>query len=141
MTAAKDLFIRKALQEYMTDVIAAMRREIQRRGLKDTGDLLESLSYNVYQRDAQGNGTLSFAEWGRMLDMGVGRGHPLGGLKNLEDALSQKRGKDRVRKPQQIYSPIAYGKLNGLIGELSYGFTEETKQAIIAELDASQHHS
>jgi len=129
-------FIQMALRQYMQDVIAAMKREIIRRNVRVTDELLTSLSYNVYQQDAGGAGGLSFAEWGRYIDMGVGRGHPIGGIAATADALKAKK-EPQVRKPVKIYSPIAYGQLNGLIGELMYGFTEETKALIKKELDAS----
>lgn len=128
-------FVQRCLDDYMRRVVEAMRREIVKRNVIDTGELLKSLSYAVYQK-AVGDGSagLSFAEWGRMIDMGVGRGHPLGGLKATREALGED---SKGRKPRKFYSPIAYGKLNGLMGDLLYGYTEETKAIIKKELDAA----
>jgi hypothetical protein len=130
----KIAFAQRAMAEYMKDVIEAMRREIIKRKVRHSDELLNSLAYNVYQQDAAAAGTLSFAEWGRFVDMGVGKGHPLGGIQATKDILTAKKG--NLRKPKKIYSPIAYGKLNGLIGDLMYGFTETTKALIKQELDA-----
>lgn len=121
----KLVFIAESLQQYFQDVTEAMRGEIIRTKSVETQTLLRSLSYRVYQQHAQGNGNLSFAEWGRFLDMGVRRGHPLGGIKATTQALEGKQKKAPV-KPRKIYSPVVYGHLNGLIGRLAYGFTEET---------------
>lgn len=130
-------FIRKALNDYMLAVESAMERSIQQAKAVDSGQLLNSLKHKIYQQYADGNGNLSFAEWGRYLDIGVGRGHPLGGLKNLSEYLTAKSNKrNRKRKPKKIYSPIVYGHLNGLIGDLSYGFTEETVARLKAEMES-----
>lgn len=126
-------FVQKVLQDYMQRVVNTMRKEIIRRNVRVTDDLLKSLSYKVYQQQADGNAALSFAEWGRMVDMGVGRGNPLSGLAGVRSTIKGKKG----RKPKKIYSPIAYGQLNGLMGDLLYGFTEETKTLIKNELNAN----
>lgn len=133
----KQAFVQRALAEYMQDVIRAMKREIIRRDVRVTDELLNSLSYNVYRQQHGAEGALSFAEWGRFIDMGVGRGHPLGGgVGATMDALTKTKV-GGSRKPNKIYSPIAYGKLNGLIGDLMYGYTEETIALIKKELDAT----
>lgn len=128
-------FIQKALKDYMTDVSQAMKQIIVRKNARDTDTLLNSLKFKTYQESAQGNADLSFAEWGRMLDMGVGKEHPLSGIAGTRNALNETRKKsERTRKPLKIYSPIVYGKLNGLIGDLAYGFTEETIQSLKAAM-------
>lgn len=132
-------FVRKALEDYSRRVVEAMRRELVRRNIQVTGDLLKSLSYKVYQQSADGNTNIDFAEWGRMVDMGVGRGHPLGGLKATKEVLQAKAGKGgMIRTPKKFYSPIAYGNLNGLIGDIAYGFTEETIAQLKQELNNAQ---
>lgn len=129
-------FINKALTDYMKEVSAAMEAAIQKTDAIDTKTLLQSIHYKVYQQTAQGNADLSFAEWGRFVDMGVGKGHPLGGIKNMSKLIERQTGKRKAkkRKPKKIYSPIVWGKLNGLYGDLSYGFTEETIASLKKEL-------
>lgn len=124
-------FINKALTDYMQSVIKRMKSVIIKKDVRFTDELLKSFHFNVFQSNADGNANLNFAEWGRMIDMGVGRGHPLGGIK----ATSELIDKAKQRKPVKIYSPIAYGQLNGLIGDLMYGFTEETKSILKKELE------
>lgn len=131
----KIAFVHKVLADYMQEVIVAMRRQIIRRDVRVTDELLNSLAYKVYQQAAQGNANLNFAEWGRMIDMGVGRAHPLSGLTATAEAIAEKSDKHTGRKPKKIYSPIAYGKLNGLIGDLLYGFTEETMAVLKQNID------
>ncbi len=134
MNDLKLTFVRQSLENYMSEVVEAMRREIIRRGIRVTDELLLSLAYNVSQTEAHGTAALSFAEWGRFIDMGVGRGHPLGGISATRDALNSKRDKGGIRKPKKFYSKIAYGKLNGLMADLMYGFTDEVKDQITQQL-------
>lgn len=129
------LFIREALEEYSREVTLAMRRQIGQKKIIETGKLLKSLGYKVYQQAAEGNTNIDFAEWGRFLDMGVGKGQPLSGLKATKAELKAKAGKGgKIRRPRKFYSPTVYGKLNGLIGDLAYGFTEETIARLKEEL-------
>ncbi|HRH60715.1 MAG TPA: hypothetical protein PL045_09110, partial [Chitinophagaceae bacterium] len=88
------------------------------------------------------SGTLSFKEYGRFLDMGTGRGNPLGGLKSTRIALQaqNKEGLAQIKKQRKrkiIYSRLAYGKLNWLIGKLLYGYTDETIAMIKQQLQQS----
>jgi hypothetical protein len=129
----KIAFVQKALADYMAGVIAAMRRKIMKTDARVTDELLNSFAFQTFQRDAEGNANLSFSEWGRFIDMGFGRGHPLGGIQATSDTLKEKSG----RKPNKIYSPIAYGKLDGLIGDLMYGFTEETIAVLKQQIEGN----
>ena len=130
----KLLFIASALKDYMQRNKRGMEREIIRRNTRNTDELLNSIQFRTFQENAEGNATLSFALHGRFVDMGVGKGNPLGGGPNSTvEALSKAKG----RKPQKIYSPIVYGNLNGLINDLLYGFTEESINTIKKNLNAT----
>jgi hypothetical protein len=133
MDGLKQTFIMKCLNDYMNDVIETMRQAAKRIGIDPSGDALSSLSY-VAAKDGNGAvANLSFKEYLRFVDMGVGRGHPLGGMASMKiTLLSQKKSgsilvADRKRKPKKIYSKTAYGKLTWLENQLLYGFSEETK--------------
>ncbi len=125
----------------MQDVIAAMKIAAKRAGVGVTNEAIESLSYEALQLDSGGKATLSFLDYLRYVDMGVGRAHPLGGLKAMRVALQsrQQEGlalvKDRVRKPKKIYSKIAYGKLTWLENKLLHGYTDETIATLKSELE------
>lgn len=114
-------FIERCVRDYVDEVIKGMERSILKKGVVDTGALKQSLAGTA-------NGTIGkliFKEYGRYIDMGVSRGNP----------LSAAITKEKKKKARKIYSPIAYGKLNGLIGDLMYGLTEETIQTIKSELE------
>jgi hypothetical protein len=128
----KITFQLQMLHKYNQRVVDAMQATMQRLGVNDTGDGAKSIAYKALQLG--GNTTisnLSFKEYLRFVDMGVGKGNPLGGLKTVRKTLqaSRKQGLafvNKKRKPKKIYSKIAYGKVNELIGDLLYGYTEET---------------
>src|SRR5690606_39153226 len=96
-----------------------------------SSDLAQSIDYSTYMGGKGAGGALRFLQFGRMIDMGVGRAHPLGGLRATTVALksSNQTGavlqKSKIRKPKKFYSKIAYGNLNFLINKISHGFTED----------------
>lgn len=120
-------FIRKCLEDYMNSVKEGMAIAFQRYKVGVTDEGLKSLASDATERTAH----LRFKEYIRFIDMGVGRGHPLGGLVEMKLALhAHKDGtalvKDKGRKPKKVYSKTAYGKLTWLENKLLHGFTEET---------------
>ncbi len=141
----KQAFISKAVNTYHTRVIAQMQTIAKRAGIGVTGEGLRSLAYQVA---ASGEGvvsSLSFHEYLRFVDMGAGRGHPLGGLKSTLVTLQSRnksgfaQTKDNVRKPKTfLYSKIAYGNLTGLQNELLYGYTEEAIAVLKEELEKNK---
>jgi hypothetical protein len=138
MDAIKTTFIIQCLSDYMISVMASMRTAAKREGVGVTNEAIESLSYEVLQRGAGAFANLSFENVLRFVDMGVGRGHPLGGLKAVTVELQSRKEKGlaqvKGRKPKKIYSKIAYGKLTWLQNKLLYGYTEETIAMIKATM-------
>ncbi len=136
MPDIKQTFIQRALQDYMLQVEAGMRQAAVRNKVGITNEGINSLSHKILQLGGGALGQLSFLDYLRFVDMGAGRGHPLGGLKAVEVTLQASRHTgaalvaDKIRKPKKIYAKVAYGKLNYLIGKLSFGYTEE----VIAQL-------
>ncbi len=144
MSDLKSLFIARALNDYMVETIAAIKIAAQRAKVGVTDEAVKSLAYKVLQETGGGFADLSFQQALRYVDMGVGRGHPLGGLTKVSVAL-QSRNKvgiaqvrDNIRKPKKIYARIVYGKLTGLQNALLYGFTEETIAQLKAEMQTQQ---
>jgi hypothetical protein len=127
-TRVKMTFIHRAVEKYANDVVQAMQRSITKNNAIKTGALRDSLSASANDNV----GKLMFKEYGRFIDMGVGRGKNLSQVKQKQDKLT--KGTRKLRKRKKIYSPIAYGKLNGLMGDIMYGLTEETIAAIKNEL-------
>ena len=103
----------------------------------------EGISSIAYRAAAQGNGAasqMSFKEYLRMVDMGAGRGNPLGGLRSMKVSLqdSNKEGMALVKKkrrPKKFYSKIVYGNLTWLQNNLLYGYTKETVDMLKKEME------
>ena len=136
----KTTFIQKVLRQYGEEMTRAMPATMQRLKVHKTGEGAKSIGYQVLQWAGGGKVTISFKEYLRFVDMGVGRGHPLGGLSEKKVTLmaQNKTGmvqvKDRTFKPRKIYSKVAYGKLGWMYGKLLYGYTEETIAMLKGEL-------
>lgn len=125
----KRAFIKKAVESYMREVTHSMDVRINQLKVVDTGGLKASPSSSVHESGSMGaEGKLMFSEHGRFVDMGVNRYYPIGRMK------SQLKDKATKLKPRKFYSKVAYGKLNGLMGDLSYGFTEEAISLLKSEL-------
>lgn len=122
-------FIARCVRDYVDEVVVAMERSIRRNNVVSTGALRDSLA-NAANENV---GKLIFKEYGRFVDMGVGRGKPLSAIAAQPISSVQRK----LRKRKKIYSPIAYGKLNGLMGDLMYGLTEETIATIKNELQTA----
>lgn len=140
----KQAFITKALNTFNQRIIDTMRVAFKRAGVGVTNEGVQSLAYQVANSGEGAASKLSFKEYLRMVDMGAGRGHPLGGLKTTLVTLqaSNKSGfaqvKDTTRKPKTfLYSKIAYGNLTGLQNELLFGYTEEAIALLKQELGST----
>lgn len=128
----KHTFILKAVQDYIQVCERTFEVLLSRMKVDDTGALRRSFRNEARAVGSGATGELIFKEYGRFVDMGVGRGQPLGALKATEVALLSRNlegkalVKKRDRKPKKFYSPIIYGKLTYLQNRLLYGYTEET---------------
>jgi hypothetical protein len=136
MPDIKLTFIQNTLREFLQRVQAAMESSGHQKKID-----INSISHKILENGGGALGQLSFNDYLRFVDMGVGRGHPLGGLTATSVALqsSNKTGlaqvKDKTRKPKKIYAKPAYGELGFLYGKLLYGFTEETIAALKEEME------
>lgn len=125
-------FQQQVLAQYNQECIDAMQIMMRRMKIGKTDEGYNSFSYEALMQGASSTSTLSFREYLRMVDMGVGRAHPLGGLTTMKVTLQAQRKeglalvKDKGRKPKKFYSKIVYGKLTWLQNKLLYGYTEET---------------
>lgn len=132
----KQTFILQNVQDYLRDVKSFMEISIARKKAIDTEALLKSVVGRARANGGGATGELLFKEHGRMLDMGVGRGHPLGGLKTTTVNLQSRKQsgkvfvKDNIRKPKKIYASVAYGRLIYLQNRLLYGYTEAAIAAL-----------
>lgn len=120
----KQTFVATVLKEYMESVLEGMRLAAARQKVGVTGEGLNSLAYNVLNQGTGAVAKLSFKEYLRFVDMGVGKGSPIGGIAEMREKIRTKGTK--ARKSKKIYSKTAYGKLSWLQGKLLYGYTEET---------------
>lgn len=129
----KSIFISNALRNYGNKVTTSIKREILRLKAVNTEGLFNSLSFKVTSGNSshQGKVEIIFHEYGRMVDMGVGRGAK-NNRENRRDKLTN------TRKSKKIYSPVAYGLITPLINELQYGYTQQAIDTIKQTLETNQ---
>ena len=139
MSAIKTAFIAAALREYMSMTKAGMRTAMRRARVGSTGAAEASLDDTVSDTRAE----LSFKEYLRFVDMGVGKGNPIGGMKATRVALQGSstvgmvQTKNNSRKAKKIYSKVAYGNLSWLQGKILFGYSEEVIEMLKKELEGT----
>jgi len=145
MADLKTAFILQSLNQYNERAISEMRAAMKRAGVGVSEEGYNSLAYKAFQQGQGAYSNLSFKEYLRFVDMGAGRGHPLGGLTAVTVALqaSKKKGlsqvADKVRRPKKIYSKIVYGNLGYLYSKLLYGYTQEAIDALKTQLEQNNN--
>jgi len=98
----------------------SMDTAIQRTKAIDTGALRESVQFSLSQAANELQIDLSFADYGRFVDMGVGRGRGFASA-NFNKEASQRRAK-------KFYSKIVFNRLSTLRSIVSYSFAEKITQ-------------
>jgi len=137
----KQTFILKCLNTFLQEGARAMIAAGAKNKIGKSGEGLKSISYNALQSGGGAVGQLKFREYLRFVDMGVGRGHPLGGLSSMKVTLQaqNKEGyaqvKSKIRKPKKVYSKPVYGNIVYLQNQLLYGYTETTIQMLKKEIN------
>lgn len=137
----KTAWIDRALQLYNAAVKKDFEAAARRLKVGVTDEGVGSFDARVSMKGAAGSSYISMKEYMRMVDMGAGRGHPIGGLKSatvslkLQDKQGEVFRNDNTRKPKKIYSKTAYGNITYLQNKLLYGLTEETVAILKKELE------
>lgn len=115
-------FIQHELTMWGKAVFERLEKQLQKLNINVTQELLHSLSYKVIAATAAHNGifSLTFKEYGRMVDMGVGRGRKIESIKSNGQLL-----KNKGRKAKKWYSKTTYGMINGLIDRITWNYQEQ----------------
>jgi hypothetical protein len=107
---------RGIVQRWLKRTEEVLALEIERKRVKDTRALKQSVSTNFSEEGYMLRAQILFLTHGRFVDMGAGR-------RAKVQALSK-------RKPKKWYSPAFYGRLNMLQGALGLQMMEETMSAL-----------
>jgi hypothetical protein len=122
----KAAFIAEELNWWSKYVTERLTAELQRKRIKVSDDLLNSLKAAVESANAnhEGAAALSFKTYGRFVDMGAGRGYHKGvpTSEQVRERVQDKRG----RRPNKWYSRVAYGTLDRLIMNLVSKYQDGT---------------
>jgi hypothetical protein len=133
-------FIYEQLADWGAELEDKLRAQLQSMNIGVTGELLRSLSYQVIQTpgDDSARIEISFAEWGRMVDMGAGRGHKIGGVEGARNAILNKSRKLNGRPAKKFYSKTAYGMLGRLAYRIENNYTEAVIASVVGQLKTTQ---
>lgn len=121
-------FVARELEAWGEDLQREMRKALRGLRVGVSDDLYRSLNTQVFKAGSGNDGKLyvSFLGYGRMVDIGTGRG---GRSKTLESRAGNRQAWTG-RRPKKFYSKTAYGMLNGLIERLLSGYQTHTAETI-----------
>lgn len=124
----KEQFVAQELEAWGEDLEREMRKALRGLRVGVSDDLYRSLSTQVLKAGSGNDGKLfvSFLGYGRMVDIGTGRG----GKGAAMESRQRNRQVWRGRRPRKFYSKTAYGMLNGLIERLIAGYQLHTTQTV-----------
>ena len=117
-------FIAKQLPDWAKITDQLIRAELVKNKVGITDELLRSISYRIVNASSEDDGKylLSFLQYGRFRDMGVGRESKIESIKGNADVLKAGKGRKKVR----FYSKIVYKRVYGaLIARLVAGYREQ----------------
>lgn len=124
MQQTPEQFIAEESANHAQWLVQELRKELKRRKISISDDLFNSIISNSLPAGVD----LSFLTYGRMRDMGAGRGYTKGKAKyRIEEVKAKTIRKGRKKSP--FYSKIAYGGLSRYIRRLQTcytGFITET---------------
>lgn len=128
MSEARFNFISESLNDWAGVVDERLKATLQRMGIGITDELYNSLLFQLIRATSGHDGRymLSFNEYGRMVDMGTGKG----GRGMAVESMKKNRKAWEGRKPKKFYSKTVYGALNRLIEQLVYGYQEATAETV-----------
>ncbi len=117
-------FIASELEDWSKWVDKKLHEQFKRLNIGVTHELERSLHYQVFKAASGSDGAykLSFLEYGRMLDMNVGRGR--------SHSITGNRKKYKSATVKRWYSRTTYGATNRLIGSLVNGYVAATMATI-----------
>ena len=121
-----DVIIAKSLADFAPELQVALKKAALEEGAVDTFQLLKSIKANTFTKAL----TVNFNEYGRFVDMGVGRGVAVGaaGTTNFKK-YRREDGKLKYygRTPRKWYSKTAYGMLANLKGGIYRNLSDALK--------------
>lgn len=108
----------ETLQAWAEIVIKNWEEKIEKLGISDTGALVSSLVHELYLESSGDAATIAFAfnYYGRFVDMGVGKGVPIGEVKASRN--------EHTRRPKKWHSKVFFAEVQKL-GEI---WAEKTGQ-------------
>lgn len=107
-----------------------LKEALDKRGVGVSEQLRNSLSFRILQATGRNKGgyQLIFHEYGRMIDMGAGRGAGLQSKANKQRVLDKVNANSR--RPKKWYAKTFYGEIGSLVAALSKNYADYAAKRI-----------
>lgn len=124
--------VERLFRRWLNKTVQVYSEEIAKMKIGDSGDLVRSVDKH-FRRLSEGyiEGTISFDEYGRYVDMGSGRGYSFGKRIGAEETGRRNRS---GRKKKPFHGRAFYGRLNSLQGAIGYELMEQASLIAKREL-------
>ncbi len=101
-------YVQNALLDWAFVVELELKKKLVEKNIEVTGNLLNSLSYQVFEASGGNSGSyqLSFLEYGRFVDMGAGR-------RSKFESIEGNTKRLKTRKPEKWYASVVYPLIYG----------------------------
>ncbi len=131
-------FVDHTLRTWAEITEQKLRAALEKRGVGVTDALAQSLAFRVLQASGRNKGgyQLMFHEYGRMIDMGAGRGSGLQSKARRDDKAAKLNA--NIRKPKKWYAKTFYGEIGSLVAALSRNYADYAAQRITAQNTTAQ---
>ena len=126
-------FINETLTDWAKGVNKSLIKQLNKQKIHHTRALITSLSFQVFKASTghQGKYQLTFQEYGRFIDIGVGKGVKIESIKGNTGIIGGKK----IRKQKKWYSKTIYKAIyGGLIKGLVTNYRENIKKQARIEL-------
>lgn len=120
----KLLFIEEELSQHGEWLCDILQQEIEKKRLKDSGSLLNSLNYSSFKSGNNPGLRVNFMSYGRAIDINAYKKNRHSVDVNRE-IWGMKENRRKQRKSSNWYAINMYGGLNKLISRIMYGLTDE----------------
>lgn len=137
----KTLYIEEELSQHGEWLCDVLMEAIDRRKLKRTEELYNSISYDTFHKGENPGLKVSFFRYGRMFEI-AGNRKNRHTVDTNRDVWGMKQNRNGMKKNTQWYAKNMFGGLNRLISRVMYGLSDreiERLKGILENRKLSSH--
>ena len=137
LTEVEALFVKETLDNHGEYICDLLTESIERLGLKQTDDLLNSIDYKVERRGEDFVLSISFLSYGRAVEILSNKSRRKRRKEKL-NPISKKQFRRAKQKDTRFYAKNVYGSINRLLGKMSSEYSDAEIERLKGILQSRQ---